>query len=124
MTEHQASRAEHQGGATPPDRDALGLMEAIISEATRNLYASREGHVISLGVIADNATRLKALLADRDEAREELVAALEATLIGFEALVKVSGPPRNNDMSIRGYEEAHRRIAKGRAAVAAARGGA
>jgi hypothetical protein len=48
---------------------------------------------------------------------DALEAALEETLIGFEALVKVAGPPRNNATAIQGYEDALRRIAKVRAVL-------
>lgn len=75
---HQGSRAEHQGGALPPDKDAMGLVEAIIAEATHKPGVGMARRELSLARIFDNATRLKVLLADRDEEREALVAAATA----------------------------------------------
>lgn len=67
--------------ALPPDQDALGLVEAIIGQTqftvTGDITITWGNLATRLGIIENNAARLKVLLEQRDAEREELVAVMK-----------------------------------------------
>jgi hypothetical protein len=92
MTEHQASRAEHQPGggmaalerdviACPPDQQALGLVEGILDEACISDELSKDTLQTRLAMIGGYGRRLKVLLERRDEEREGRDKATEIALL-------------------------------------------
>lgn len=88
MTPHQGSRAEHQGTEAP---DAKALVAAILGQAACANADRRDPRFEHLAVkfdnIHDHATRLKALLAERDAAAGELVGLAESTLTAFDNIM-------------------------------------
>jgi hypothetical protein len=111
-----------QAAEVPPD--AKALVEAILEQSWPT-GGSASQYAMAMGIVHAKANELKALLAERDAAAREMLAALDETTLNLKALIQVVddkvGMPSPGPS---GREDALAVVAKAEAICAAARGGA
>lgn len=115
-----------EASKVPPDKDALGLVEAIRAETIYNIInapPSEHSHRLRLAIIRDNAERLAVLLEERDAEREGLAEGLKRALLYLDdrdAFVAAYGAPDYPESSIH-IEEWLNRVFRNAARAALAR---
>jgi hypothetical protein len=102
------ARLEHDVVTLPPDQVALGLVEAILEQTHYPLGDAASKHLVRLrlGIIRDDATRLKVLL----EKQPALLEALGDAHVRFGAIMDTGVPSEAFALAMTGQDDARAAI--------------